>query len=181
VLRDPARVADEYRRRLGEVAAGSRADVDVEELDRRISALRRGIGRLVNGYAEGMIERAEFGPRVTDLRSRVAQLEEQRKALAETVAAARDITMVVGRLEDFAAKVSDGLDQLDWAAKRDIIRLMVRRIEIDDGQVEIVFRIPPPPRGHDATGNNDPGQHCTEERRAQLRMDGALAPPRSRL
>ncbi|HYD31648.1 MAG TPA: recombinase family protein [Azospirillaceae bacterium] len=174
VLRDPARVADEYQRRLGEVAAGSRADVDVEELDRRISALRRGIGRLVDGYAEGLVERAEFGPRVTDLRSRVAQLEEQRKTLADTVAAARDITMVVGRLEDFAAKVSDGLDQLDWAAKRDIIRLMIRRIEIDDGQVEIVFRIPPPPGGHDGTRNNDPGQHCTEECRTDLRVDDPL-------
>ncbi|HSK41361.1 MAG TPA: hypothetical protein VK943_16475, partial [Arenibaculum sp.] len=146
MLRDPGQVAQEYRRRLGEIAAGGRADVDLEEVDRRIGALRRGIGRLIDGYVEGMIERVEFEPRAADLRTRVAQLEEHRKALADAAAAAHDITMVVGRLEDFAAKIADGLDQLDWTAKRDIIRLMVR-IEIDDGEVEIVFRVPPPSGG----------------------------------
>jgi hypothetical protein len=61
----------------------------------------------------------------------------------------------------------ENLDLLDWSARRDIIRLMVRRIEIDEGQVEIVFRIPPPPSG--GTGA-DPKfkskHHCTGERGA---------------
>ena len=104
VLKEPGRVADEYRRRLGELAAGAggRVDADVGGVERRLGALRRGIGRLIDGYAEGVIERAEFEPRIADLRARVAQLEEHREALA-AAAAERDLTMIMGRLEDFSA------------------------------------------------------------------------------
>jgi site-specific DNA recombinase len=164
VLKEPGRVADEYRRRLGELAAGGRADADVGEVERRLGALRRGIGRLIDGYAEGVIERSEFAPRVADLRARVAQLEEQREALADATAAERDLTLVMGRLEDFSAEVRDNLDRLDWAARREIIRLMVRRVEIDDGRVEIVFRVPPPPSGGpDGHRDGRSRQRCTGE------------------
>ncbi len=105
-----------------------------------------------------------FEPRVADLRARVAQLEEQRKALADAAQAARDLTLVMGRLEDFSAKVRDNLDLLDWASRREIIRLMVRRVEIDDGQVEIVFRVPPPPSGgRDGDRDGQSRQRCTGE------------------
>jgi site-specific DNA recombinase len=70
-------------------------------------------------------------------------------------------------LEDFSMTARENLDLLDWSARRDVIRLMVRRIEIDDSQVEIVFRIPPPPSG--GTGGDrklKAAQHCTGERHA---------------
>ena len=162
VLNDPQRIAHEYRRRLTDLA-GAPADADVGEVERRIGAVRRGIGRLIDGYADGVIERAEFEPRLADLRARVAQLEEHRTALAAAAEARRDLTLVIGRLEDFSTKVREGLDLLDWAARREVIRLMVRRIEIDHGQIEIVFRIPPPSRGGGGDGPSRPRQHCTGE------------------
>src|SRR5689334_19882413 len=174
VLNDPRRIADEYRRRLTDLA-GAPADADVGEVERRTGAVRRGIGRLIDGYADGVIERAEFEPRLADLRARVAQLEEHRTALAAAAEARRDLTLVIGRLEDFSAKVREGLDLLDWAARREVIRLMVRRIEVDHGQIEIVFRIPPPSRGGGGDGPARPRQHCTGERGADARLARPLA------
>jgi site-specific DNA recombinase len=179
VLNDPQRIAHEYQRRLTDLA-GAPADADVGEVERRIGAVRRGIGRLIDGYADGVIERAEFEPRLADLRARVAQLEEHRTALAAAAEARRDLTLVIGRLEDFSTKVREGLDLLDWAARREVIRLMVRRIEVDHGQIEIVFRIPPPSRGGGEDGPGRPRQHCTGERRALLRLDGPMPPARPR-
>src|SRR3954469_15498876 len=179
VLNDPQRIAHEYQRRLTDLA-GAPADADVGEVERRIGAVRRGIGRLIDGYADGVIERAEFEPRLADLRARVAQLEEHRTALAAAAEARRDLTLVIGRLEDFSTKVREGLDLLDWAARREVIRLMVRRIEVDHGRIEIVFRIPPPSRGGGGDGPSRPRQHCTGERRAFLRLDGPLPPARPR-
>jgi site-specific DNA recombinase len=167
VLNDPERVADEYRRRLT-AAAADRMDADVAEVEHRIGALRRGVGRLIDGFAEGLIERIEFEPRVADLRARIAQLEEQRTALAAAAEARRDLTLVIGRLADFSTKVRQNLDLLDWTTRRDVIRLMVRRIEIDDGQIEIVFRIPPLSGGPGRDHTSQPTQHCPEERRAAL-------------
>ena len=52
VLADPERVAAEHRRRLAEVQE-SPGDAEGADLDRRIAALRRGIGRLIDGYGLG--------------------------------------------------------------------------------------------------------------------------------
>ena len=167
VLNDPARVAHEYRQRLAAVTATAGRNADVDELDRRIGTLRRGIGRLIDGYAEGVIERAELEPRISDLRNRVAQLEGQRKELGAAAEAQRDLTLVIGHLKTFSTRIRENLDLLDWSAKRDVIRLMVRRVEIDDGHVEIVFRIPPsPPSGPGQANDGRTRQHCTEKRGA---------------
>jgi site-specific DNA recombinase len=175
ILNDPERIAHEYRRRLTELVAEDRADADGREVERRIGALRRGVGRLIDGYADGVIDRVEFEPRVADLRARIAQLEEHRTVLATTAAARRDLTLVIGRLEDFSTKVRGNLDLLDWTARREVIRLMVRRIEIDEGQVEIVFRIPPPPSGG-IGGDRESKltQRCTGERRTHVWLVGTL-------
>ncbi len=44
------------------------------------------------------------------------------------------------KLETFAALVCDQLDEADWTTRRDLIRALVRRIEIDDQHVRVVFR-----------------------------------------
>jgi len=166
VLNDPQRIAHEYRRRLTELASDHQPDADVAEVECRIGALRRGVGRLIDGYADGVIDRVEFEPRVADLRARIAQLEEHRDALAAATQARRDLTLVIGRLEDFSITVRENLDLLDWSARRDVIRLMVRRIEIDESQIEIVFRIPPTPSQGTGGGRTlKSKQHCTRERR----------------
>jgi site-specific DNA recombinase len=182
VLNDPQRIAHEYQRRLTDLASESQPDADVGEVERRIGALRRGVGRLIDGYADGVIDRVEFEPRVADLRARITQLEEHRDALAAASEARRDLTLVIGRLEDFSMTVRENLDLLDWSARRDVIRLMVRRIEIDEGQVEIVFRIPPPSSG--GTGGDrkfKSKHHCTGERRTHLRVARAQPPLGHRL
>ena len=46
-------------------------------LDRSIEGLHRGIGRLINSYAEGVIDRDEFQPRIAGLKERLARMKEQ--------------------------------------------------------------------------------------------------------
>ena len=99
-------------------------------------------------------------------------MEEHHDALAAASEAQRDLILVIGRLEEFSVAVRENLDLLDWSARRDVIRLMVRRIEIDEGQVEIVFRVPPAPSG--GTGGDrklKAAHHCTGERRADAGLD----------
>jgi site-specific DNA recombinase len=60
---------------------------------------------------------------------------------AEEADADRELTLMIGRLEEFAARVKDGLDDLDWAGKQALIRTVVRRIEIDRNHVEVAFRV----------------------------------------
>jgi site-specific DNA recombinase len=185
VVEAPGRVADEYRRRLSGAPNAAEPD-EMAQLERQIVALRRGIGRLIDSYAAGVIDRPEFEPRVAGLKARVSRLQEQRQAATEAAAAERELTLVIGRLEDFAAKVRRGLDDLDWSGMRDLIRALVRRVEIDGTRVEVVFRVPPSGSGGPArAGATDrelgAWQDCTSESRAQLRLDGTLPPARPRL
>jgi site-specific DNA recombinase len=182
LLEAPDKLADEYRRRLHEAGNSTvRAD-ELAQLGQQTAALQRGIGRLIDSYAAGVIDRSEFEPRVAGLRSRVAQLQDQQRTAAEAAEAERELTLIMGQLEDFAAKVRHSLHDLDWISTREIIRTLVRRIEIDRDHVEVVFRVPPPagnspPRPNPAADQSPTWQDCTAGRRANARLARPLAPP----
>ena len=120
--------------------------------DRQIGQLRRGIDRLIDSYAEETIEADEFKPRLAGLKQRLARLQEDRDTAMAANEAECSLHLVIGRLADFAGRVRDGLDQLDWHGRRDIIRALVQRIEIDHDKVEVMFRIPGAPAPPDGGG-----------------------------
>ena len=162
LLEDPSRVADEYRRRIGQASDGAGPPEQVVRLDRQMTTLRRGIDRLIDCYAGGFIDKAEFEPRIAGLKRRMSQLQEQQRAVAEAADAECELALVISRLEEFSAKISQGLDGLDWHGMREIVHTVVRRIEIDHDSVEVVFRVPPadPPPG--ARPQRSSAQHCTD-------------------
>lgn len=143
LLAHPERLAEEYRRRLQpETRAKHTSLATVEE---QIGKLRQGVARLIDSYAEGLIDKPEFEPRLTRLRQRIARLEEQRQQLADEAAVHAELQLIIGRLEDFAAKVYNGLEAPDWANKRDLIRTLVKRVDVARHEVNIVFRVDPYP------------------------------------
>jgi site-specific DNA recombinase len=148
LLTHPERLAEEYRRRLQPETRAKRTPLATVE--GQIGKLRQGVARLIDSYAEGLIDKGEFEPRVTRLRQRLARLEEQRQAFADEAAMQGELQLIIGRLEDFAAKLHDGLEAADWTSQRDLIRALVKRVEVARGNVNIVFRIDP------YQGDNDP-------------------------
>jgi site-specific DNA recombinase len=71
----------------------------------------------------------------------VAILEAQVKNLNDQATLNRELRLIIGRLEEFASKVINSLDSLDWNTQREIIRLLVKRVEVDTDQVNVVFRV----------------------------------------
>jgi hypothetical protein len=55
------------------------------------------------------------------------------------------LQLIIGRLEDFAATVHNGLEEADRARKRELIRALVKRVEVAPNEVHVVFRIDPHP------------------------------------
>jgi site-specific DNA recombinase len=148
LLTHPERLAEEYRRRLQPETRAKRTPLAT--IEDQISKVRQGVARLIDSYAESLIDKSEFEPRLTRLRQRLARLEEQRQALAEEAALHGELQLIIGRLEDFATKLHDGLETADWASKRDLIRALVKRVEVARHEVNVVFRIDP------YQGDNDP-------------------------
>ena len=162
-LAHPEWLAEEYRRRLQPETGTKRTPLaTVEE---QMAKLRQGVARLIDSYADGLIDKPEFEPRITRVRQRIARLEEQRQQLTDEAALHAELQLIIGRLEDFASKVHNGLEAADWASQRDLIRALVKRVEVAQNDVNIVFRIDPYP------GDADP-----EKKSLQLcRGSGATA------
>ncbi|HET9789305.1 MAG TPA: hypothetical protein VFP47_19380, partial [Pyrinomonadaceae bacterium] len=126
-------------------------------LEEQVSKLRQGVARLIDSYTEGLIEKDEFEPRLTRLRQRIAHIEEQCEALADEELLQREMHLIVSRLDDFAAQVGHNLDDLEWAKKRDIIRALVRRVEVGLEYIQVVFRV-----------DSFPGESDPEKKSLQL-------------
>jgi site-specific DNA recombinase len=173
LLEDPRRVADEYRRRIAQARDGTATSDEIIRLDRQMTSLRRGIARLIDSYTEGVIDKTEFEPRIGGLKQRMSQLQERHQAALEAIESERGLALVLSRLEDFSAKVTTRLDNLDQFEMQDVIRTVVRRIEIDDSRIEVIFRVPSPdgPPGSPSPTKTVSWQHCTNGRGADVCLD----------
>jgi hypothetical protein len=59
------------------------ADADRATTEAQLQKLRQGLARLIDSYAEGLIEKSEFEPRIGRLRQRIGALEVQARELAD--------------------------------------------------------------------------------------------------
>jgi site-specific DNA recombinase len=156
LLSEPERIRAEYdRRRQRKKPARGR---EVGQLTKLIKQIKRSISRLIDAYGEGLIERAEFEPRVIAARERLARLEAERKQNADEETEESELRLVIGQLEEFAKRVCEGLREPEWVTRREIVRALVRQVEIDEGEVRIVYRVSASP--FDGRPQQSRLQHC---------------------
>jgi len=140
LLADPARVERELNRRLDGGNQDDQRQAD-QKLNAQIDKVRRGIARLIDAYGEGLVDKGEFEPRITSARQRLSQLQEQLQARVDEQARAREMRLVIDNLETFSREVTAGLDEADWQTRREIIRTLVKRVEVEAEQVKVVYRV----------------------------------------
>jgi len=168
LLSHPERLEQEYRRRL---VQEDKPPDELSSLEARMGRLRQGIARLIDSYAEGLIDKGEFEPRMARMRERLKQIEAQAQQVQDEASLERELTLILGRLDEFAARVKNGLHEADWLTRREIIRALVKRVEIDQEQVRVMFRVNPPPQAPQLPSEKDAQslQHCRRGEDAALR------------
>ncbi len=140
LLADPARVEQELQRRLTSGGADGQRQAR-DQLRSQIDKTRRAITRLIDAYTGEWLQKAEFETRVRAARQRVAQLERELQSQADQEAKDRELRLVIDGLEGFSRQVAQGLDQADWDTRREVIRTLVKRIEVGPESVRIVYRV----------------------------------------
>lgn len=143
LLRNPDRVRQEYQRRLNEEP--SKQVAETEQISAMIQKVKRGIARLIDAYEDGLLTKPEFEPRLRNAKQRLSKLEAEIEAASDQATQEDELRLVIGQFEDFAQRVSEGLDQGDWTARREIIRALVKRIEIGTENVRVVYKVAPAP------------------------------------
>jgi len=167
LLSDPQRIEQEYERRLANKPEDGWNGV--EQLRLAIEKLKRGISRLIDSYQEGLLEKSEFEPRVRKAKERLRQLNEDLEHRASEEEQRDTLRLVIGRMKEFADKVTNGLEQADWANRRAIIKAVVKRIEIDEAEVRIVYKVSPDPVAKNR--RNGSLQYCRRRPDASVGQD----------
>ena len=155
MLKDPQKIYNEYKRRLVKIDK-SPVDSTVTSLEKQRRKLEKGISLLIDSYTQQYITKDEFEPRIKVVREKLINIQEEEKKLREKKNLAREIEVVISNLENFINRIITNLDDLDWIGRRDIIRKVIKRIEMSDEEINIVYKINRPTVRENYTS----AQHC---------------------
>ena len=140
LLRNPQLLRKEYERRL---AAPASSDGE-QSLAKQIGHAQRTVNRLIDAYADGVVEREEFQPRIERARKRLSSLEARRDAMQSQTREQAVLREALVCLDSFSATITSHLDQADWSTRREILRTLIERVVIEPSQLRIVYRINSP-------------------------------------
>jgi site-specific DNA recombinase len=156
LLSEPERVRAEYERRLQRTGADQ--SHEMEHINKLIKNSKKLISRLIDAYGDGLLDKSEFEPRILAAKDRLAKWEDERRRQMSEVTQEAELRLVIGHLEEFARRVSEELQEPSWETRREVVRALVKRVEIDEHEVRIVYRVCPSPfEGRPQQGSL---QHC---------------------
>jgi len=170
LLSEPERIRKEYERRLRGPETGPNREV--QHLSKMVINVKKMISRLIDAYGEGLLDKSEFEPRISAARERLAQLEAEYRQRIGEAAKEAELRLVIGQLEEFASRVSQGLQEPDWETRREAVRALVKKVEIDEQEVRIVYRVSPSP--FERGPQQGRSQHCWGRDRSPLRTADPL-------
>ncbi len=156
LLKDPTRLEQEYQQRLQTVDTFP----ELHGLQASLGRLRQGVARLIDSYAEGVIDKAEFDPRISRMRELIKQIEEHVQQIQNEAGLQREIRLIIGRLETFSEHIKENLQKAGWSTRREIIRTLVKRVEINQEQIHVIFRIGPNTLTNPSDHHPQSLQHC---------------------
>jgi site-specific DNA recombinase len=166
-LKEPERSSGSSSGDCGEVS-GSVND-EVAEIERSMVKLKRKLNRLLDAFAEGIIEKADLGPRAEKTRTELATMAGELKEKKLERDAVAELRLVVSRVDDFAKRIREGLEGTKWEQKREILRLLIKEVEVDETKIRVVYRVNPGPSG--PSPRTDNLRHCGSRRSSALQRN----------
>jgi hypothetical protein len=130
------------------------ADWLPQELQARRANLRRGqaglrqqIERLTEAYLAGVVPLAEYDRRRRDAEARLLTIEGQERELMQDADRHGETARLAAHVEAFCRRVREGLERADFDRKRELLELLIDRVIVTDGAVEIRYVVPTGPDG----------------------------------
>ena len=114
----------------------------IDTLEEQRQKLRRGMERLIDSLAEGIIDREQFTSRMNRTKTRIADIEAKLSAQTADEDRRTHVRSVMSRLAELSSHLRTQLNDADWVTKREIIRALVQRIEIGPTSLAVFLRLP---------------------------------------
>ena len=114
---------------------------NLEAIRAQKTKLEHAVERLIDSFAEGLIEKDQFTSRIARTKQRIVDLDTRIKAYAGDLDQREHLRLATNRLRELAATVGPELGTADWQRRREIIRTVVQRIDIDTDVIKMLFRV----------------------------------------
>ena len=116
-------------------------------LERGRASLGQQIERLTEAYLAGVVPLAEYERRRREAEARLLALERQEQELFAEADRQDGTAELAANAEAFCRRVREGLASADFERKRALLELLVDRVIVTDGDVEIRYVFPTGPDG----------------------------------
>jgi hypothetical protein len=120
-----------------------------QELQARQATIRHALGqlarqqqRLLDAYLAGVLDLDTFERKRRDLAQQETALTQQQRELAVAAQQRHDLAALAAGAEEFCAQVRSGLANATFAQRRALVELLIDRVVVTDGVVEIRYAIP---------------------------------------
>jgi transposase len=177
LLASPDRMMAQFHRFSAAAESGTTRDRAADQrLRARLDRVARADKRLLDAYQAGAISLAELSERRRHLHDERLLLERQQREADELRRQRVQAEAVRTSLEAFCDRTRARLDAATFADKQAILQLVVERIIVGDGRLEIRHVIPlrPPQPGSDGPVQPDAQLRSDRVRQARQQLSGFL-------
>ncbi len=145
LLSDPELLKARYEEGRGDPAVDNEEEREKERIGRKLKALDRESGRLIDAYQSEVIDLSELKERRERIEEHGRMLKRRLSEIHEKrVDREQEIRLLEG-LEQFSESVRDSLQEPSFETRQQILRLVVDRIIVEDDKVVIHHVVPAGP------------------------------------
>ncbi len=116
-------------------------------LHEAVAQLERQQGSLLDVYLAEVIGREEFVRKRIELEQMSNGLKQELKQVEAQVQQQLNVAKLAEGTKAFCERIQPTLEHLSFAQRRQLVELIIDRVVINDGQVEIRYVIPTSPKG----------------------------------
>jgi len=143
LLEDPALIRQELDRRLEDRRRSSPIRKQKEELRREVARHTKAVARLIEAYQEELISLQELRARIPELRRKQNSADSQLDALQAQLIDQEAYLKLAENLESFLDHLHDRANTLSVEDRQNVLRLVVREVQVDQDRVVIKHSITP--------------------------------------
>jgi site-specific DNA recombinase len=142
LITDPRSLSQALERARGGHWAPQAAQARREQLRQGRLRVQRQVERLTEAYLQSVLPLAEYQRRRTDLERQDDSLRQQAHDLEAQSRSQHDVAVLVTSLEELCQRIQTGLCNATFEQKRQLVELLIDRVVVTNGDVEIRYVFP---------------------------------------
>lgn len=111
-------------------------------LHKALVSVEQQLERLTEAYLGGVIRLEEYTRRRREIECRAEAFQSQALELEQQADRRHELTRMVGGVEDYCRRVGAGLAGASFEQKRRLVELLIDRVIVTEGEVEVRYVIP---------------------------------------